>query len=33
MWILKPSGLSRGRGITMFDNLKEIQTFFKNKDT
>ena len=33
MWILKPSGLSRGRGITMFDNLKEIQTFFRNKDT
>ena len=31
--ILSLIGLSRGRGITMMDNLKEIQTFFRSKDT
>jgi len=33
MWIMKPGGLSRGRGIKVYKNLENILEFFKNKDT
>ncbi len=29
IWIMKPSGLSRGRGIKCFSNLNEILLFIK----
>lgn len=31
IWILKPAGLSRGRGITCYNNLVEIQDHMKCK--
>lgn len=31
IWILKPAGLSRGRGITCYNNLVEIQDHVKCK--
>ena len=33
MWIMKPGGLSRGRGIKLYKNLDKILNFFKHKDT
>ena len=33
MWIMKPAGLSRGRGIKVYKSLSKITEFFKNKDT
>ena len=33
MWIMKPAGLSRGRGIKVYSSLAKILEFFKNKDT
>eukprot|EP01022_Parablepharisma_sp_SALTPOND_P014467 TRINITY_DN1966_c0_g1_i1.p1 TRINITY_DN1966_c0_g1~~TRINITY_DN1966_c0_g1_i1.p1 ORF type:complete len:661 (-),score=53.58 TRINITY_DN1966_c0_g1_i1:1643-3529(-) len=32
IWIVKPAGLSRGRGIKMFDNLKGIMEYAQCKD-
>ncbi len=32
MWMLKPAGLSRGRGIQVFNSLNEILNYTKNKD-
>lgn len=31
IWIVKPAGLSRGRGIHMFSDLKKLQDFIKGK--
>ena len=33
VWIVKPSGLSRGRGIGLFANLSDIQAAVKSKDS
>lgn len=33
MWIMKPGGLSRGRGIKLYKSLDKILDFFKHKDT
>lgn len=33
IWILKPAGLSRGRGITTYNNLIEIQDHMKTKES
>lgn len=33
IWILKPAGLSRGRGITCYNNLVEIQDHIKCKES
>ena len=32
MWMLKPAGLSRGRGIQVFNSLNEILEYTKNKE-
>ena len=31
MWIMKPGGLSRGRGIKLFKNLSKILDHFRNE--
>ena len=33
IWIMKPGGLSRGRGIKVYKSLTKMLDFFKNKDT
>ena len=33
IWILKPSGLSRGRGIACISNLNELLTFIKKNSS
>lgn len=30
LWLLKPTGLNRGRGIEIFDNLDDLETFLLN---
>lgn len=32
IWIIKPAGLSRGRGIQVFSNLEQIQTHIEGKE-
>lgn len=32
LWIVKPAGLSRGRGIRIFNKLMEINDYTKNKE-
>lgn len=33
VWIVKPAGLSRGRGIKLFNNLNEINEYLRSKES
>ena len=32
MWIMKPAGLSRGRGIKVYKSMNKMLNFFNNKE-